>query len=154
MRHEAAPTSPGSERWVRIRRELDAPPDRVFRAWSQPEELARWFPFRVEGSLTVGTRTTLAWPDQRVWWDVIAAEPNVRFAFRWPWLADESHVTTVTLRLEPRGYGTTAELEDGPFDTTDERLLGAWGEAREGWAEAMTMLRAVLDFSVDVRRPR
>ena len=29
---------------------------RVHRAWSDPEELASWFPRQVEGSLTVGAR--------------------------------------------------------------------------------------------------
>ena len=57
----------GRRRWVRMRRRLEAPPDRVFRAWADPEELQRWLPERVEGSLTVGTRSVLVWPDERVW---------------------------------------------------------------------------------------
>ena len=141
-------------RWVRARRQLDAPPDRVYRAWSQPEELSRWFPHRIEGGLAVGTRTWLVWPDQRTWWDVVAAEPNTQFAFRWPWLPDDSHVTTATIRIEPRGYGSIVALEDGPFDTADPRLLDAYAEACAGWGEALAMLRAHLDFSVDVRRFR
>jgi uncharacterized protein YndB with AHSA1/START domain len=138
-------------RWVRLRRRLDAEAERVYRAWSQPEDLARWFPYRVEGSLAVGTRTVLVWPTQRVWWDVTLAEPNRRFAFRWPWLPDDSLVTAVTVAIEPRGMGSTIELEDGPFDTSDPRQLEAYAEAREGWGEALAMFRAYVDFSVDVR---
>ena len=49
------------ERWVRMRRRFDAPPDRVYRTWADPEELARWFPERVEGGLAVGSRCVLWW---------------------------------------------------------------------------------------------
>ena len=40
-------------------------PQRVFRAWSDPEELVRWLPTQIEGALAVGTRSTLVWPDTR-----------------------------------------------------------------------------------------
>ncbi len=53
------------QRTVRMNRRLNAPPERVSRAWSDPEELARWFPERVEGALAVGARTMLVWEDNR-----------------------------------------------------------------------------------------
>jgi uncharacterized protein YndB with AHSA1/START domain len=68
---EVYPLAPRS---VRMVRRLDAPPARVYRCWTVPEELIRWFPQRVEGSLAVGTRSTLVFPDQRVWWDVTVLE--------------------------------------------------------------------------------
>ncbi len=145
------PSGTEIRRHVRLRRRFDASPERVFRAWSDPEELIRWFPTWVEGSLVAGSRTTLVWPDQRVWWDVVAVEPNSRFVFRWPWGADEKVVTTCTVTLRPAGYGVWLELEDGPFDLAAPGGLDAWAEALEGWGEALTMLRAQLDFSVDVR---
>ena len=139
------------EQWVRMRRHLAAPPRRVFRAWSDPEELARWFPEQVEGGgLAVGARTTLVWPEQRTWWDVVEAYPERSFVFRWPWL-DERLVTTVRVTLTPIGYGTRVDLEDGPFPIDEPGGLEAWAEALEGWAEALAQLRAHLDFSVDLR---
>jgi uncharacterized protein YndB with AHSA1/START domain len=140
-----------TERWVRMRRRLSAPPQRVFRAWSDPVELARWFPEQVDGGLAVGARTTLVWPDQRVWWDIIAADPDRNFVFRWPWLADERLVTTVRVLVSPAGYGSRVEVEDGPFPIDDPGGLEAWAEAIEGWSEALAQLRAQLDFSVDLR---
>ena len=139
-------------RTVRLQRRLDAPPYRVHRAWSSPEALSEWFPESVEGSLAVGTRSTLVFKDQRVWWDVIAAEPNSLFQFRWPWLKDESYVTTVTVTITPRGYGSLVTLEDGPFDLTRTRVLDAYAECLEGWGEALANMRAVVDYSVDLRR--
>ncbi len=148
------PVLPDPIRTVRVQRRLDAEPYRVYRAWSAPEALSEWFPDRVEGSLSPDTRSTLVFPDQRVWWDVLDAQPDARFQFRWPWLDDESWVTVATVTLTPRGYGTLLTLEDGPFDLTQPGVLDAYGECLEGWGEALSQLRAVVDFSVDLRRSR
>ena len=143
----------GSElpRTVRMVRRLNAPPERVSRAWSDPEELARWFPERVEGGLAVGARTVLVWGDRRVWWEVIEQQAGDTFVFRWPWLPDERLVTTVRVTFEPAGYGTWLRLEDGPFPIDRPGVIDAWAESLEGWGEALAMLRAHLDFSVDLR---
>jgi uncharacterized protein YndB with AHSA1/START domain len=139
------------ERWVRIRRRLNAPPQRVFRAWSDPEELARWFPERVEGGLAVGSRSILVWPERRVWWEVVEAQPDRRLVFRRPWLADERLITTVHVLVDPAGYGSRLELEDGRFPLEQPGVLAAWAEAIEEWSVALALLRAHLDFSVDLR---
>lgn len=138
-------------RWVRVERRYAAGPDRVYRAWSDPGALSEWFPSEVEGSLTPGTRSTLVWPAQRIWWEVLEAEPDRRFRFRWPWLADDSLRTEVTVRIEPWGYGSRLTLEDGPFDMSVPGALEAYAQACEGWGEALTLLRASVDFSVDLR---
>ena len=141
-------------RTVRLQRRLDAPPYRVYRAWSSPEALAEWFPDAVEGSLAPGTRSTLVFPNERVWWEVVAAEPYSRFRFRWPWLPDDALVTTVTVTFTPRGYGSLVTLEDGPFDLTQPGVIDAYAESLEGWGEALAHMRAIVDFSVDLRRYR
>ena len=140
-----------SQRWVRMTRRLMAPPGRVYRAWSDPEELARWLPDQVEGGLALGTRASLVWPDRRVWWEIVEAEAPRRFAFRWPWLPDSRIVTTATITISPAGYGTRLELQDGPFPIDEPGGLDAWAEALAGWSEALAQLRAHLDFSVDLR---
>lgn len=145
------PVDTGVQRWVRIRRRMDAPPDRVYRTWADPEELARWFPEQIEGGLAVGSRCVLVWADRRVWWDVTAALPNREFAFRWPWPPDEQLVTAVRVRIAPAGYGTRLELEDGPFPLDQPGAIDAWAEAVEIWSDALAKLRAHLDFSVDLR---
>jgi uncharacterized protein YndB with AHSA1/START domain len=141
-------------RTVRLQRRLDAEPYRVYRAWSAPEALSEWFSERVEGSLTPGTRSTLVFRDRRTWWDVIEAEPNNRFRFRWPWLADESWITVATISITPRGLGSLITVEDGPFDLTHPGVLDAYSQCQSGWAESLSNLRAVVDYSVDLRRFR
>jgi uncharacterized protein YndB with AHSA1/START domain len=145
-------TTSETQRWVRLRRLLDAPPARVYRAWTDPDALARWFPHRVEGSLAVGARSLLIWPEDQRWIEILEAEPERRVRFRWPWLPDDSWTTEVTIDLRARGYGTELALQDGPFDVSRRELLDAYAECLESWAEALTMLRAELDFAVDVRR--
>jgi len=145
---------PDPVRTVRLQRRLDAPPYRVYRAWSSPEALAEWFPDAVEGSLAPGTRSTLVFPNERVWWEVVTAEPYSRFQFRWPWLPDDAWVTTVTVTITPRGYGSLVTLEDGPFDLTQPGVIDAYAESLEGWGEALAHMRAIVDFSVDLRRYR
>jgi uncharacterized protein YndB with AHSA1/START domain len=147
---------PGTEttRWIRTERRLDAPPERVFRAWADPEELARWFPERVEGGLAAGARTILVWAETRTWWDVLEVHPSETFRFRWPSLTGEGLVTTVAVKVEPVGYGSRVELEDGPFALDTPGGIDAWAAAIATWAEALTMLRAQLDMSADVRERR
>ena len=142
------------QRSITAQRRLDAPPYRVYRAWSAPDELITWFPDAVEGSLAPGTRSTLVFPDQRVWWDVIEAEPDHRFQFRWPWGSAEAWVSTCTVTITPRGYGSLVMLEDGPFDLSSPGVLEAYSECLSGWGEALANLRAVVDYSVDLRRYR
>jgi uncharacterized protein YndB with AHSA1/START domain len=139
-------------RFVRLGLRTSASPDRVYTAWSDPERLRRWFPEEVQGSLAPGTRSTLVWPHRSVWWEVEEADPSRRFAFRWPWLADDSYTTKVTILIEPEGYGARLALEDGPFDLSVADVLEAWAQANAGWGEALAFLKAYVDNSVDLRR--
>ncbi len=141
----------GRSRVVALHRRLSAPPHRVFRAWSDPEELVRWLPSQIEGDLAVKARSILVWPDERVWWDVIAAEPDRSFVFGRSWTADDRLVTRVAVTIRPLGYGCRLDLEDGPFPLGQAEDLDAWARAIEHWTTALAQLRAHLDFSVDLR---
>ena len=76
------------------------------------------------------------------------------FVFRWPWLSDERLITTVSVTIKPAGYGSRVELTDGPFPLGEPGAIDAWGEALLLWGEALAMLRAQVDFSVDIRPRR
>ena len=138
------------ERWVQLERRLEAAPDRVYRAWTDPEELPRWLPYGLEGSLAVGARSTLIWPDRRVWWEVLEADPGQSLVARHAQLPDDATIATLSLRIQPRGMGSRLVLRDGPF-SAEPAGTDAWAAAIEGWVEAVTLLRAYLDFSVDLR---
>jgi len=145
---------PADVRMIRLEQRLDASAERVFRAWADPEELARWLPERIEGGLAVGARTVLLWSGERVWWDVLESTPSSTFVFRRPWTPDERLVTTVRITVRSIGYGSRVDLEDGPFPLGDAAGLDAWAAAIQAWSQALAMLRAHLDYSVDVRPRR
>jgi uncharacterized protein YndB with AHSA1/START domain len=151
------PTTAGDAlgpRWIRMERRLDASYERAYRAWADPEELGRWLAPEVDGGLAPGTRTWLLWPQARAWWDVVEAQASTRLVFRRAWTPDDRLVTTTTVSIVPVGYGTRVEIADGPFPLDVPGGLDAWARALTTWAETLVMLRAYLDFSVDVREPR
>jgi uncharacterized protein YndB with AHSA1/START domain len=135
-----------------MERILDASPERVYRAWSDPETMATWFAPQVEGSLAVGARSILIWSDRRIWLDVLEAEPHRRVRFRWAARPDDTAATEVTVDIQPHGYGTRLTVHDAPFEMDTVDGLDVWAVAIESWAEALANLRAQLDFSVDLRR--
>jgi uncharacterized protein YndB with AHSA1/START domain len=141
------------DRWVRVERLLDAPPERVHRAWSDPEELAAWFCRVVEGSLSVGAPSRLVWSDRSVPVDVLESDPPTRFRFRWCLLPDAGVTTEVTAIISRVGYGSRVTVEDGPFQLDEPGAADAYAEAAETWGSALANLRARVDFGVDLRRP-
>jgi uncharacterized protein YndB with AHSA1/START domain len=144
----------GAPRIVRMVRRFGAPPSRLYRCWTDPEEIVRWFPEQIDGSLALATRSVLVFPDNRIWWDVTALESDRLFEFRWPWLPGDSWETTVSVTLEPAGYGTLMTLTDGSFDLRVPGVLDAYAEACEGWGETLAWLRGWVDFSVELRARR
>jgi uncharacterized protein YndB with AHSA1/START domain len=146
--------TPDPVRTVRVQRSLDAEPYRVYRAWAAPDALSEWYPERVEGSLMPGTRSTIVFRDHRVWWEVLEAVPDQRFQFRWPCLPNDAWVTVVSVTITSRGAGSLVTLEDGPFDLTQPGLLDAYASSLAEWGKWLANLRAVVDYSVDLRRNR
>ena len=140
------------DRWVRIEQLLDAPPERVHRAWSDPEELSSWLCRAVEGSLLVGARSTLVFSDRQVPVDVMESEPPSRFRFRWTWRPTVA-ATVVTVSIRRYGYGSRVVVEDGPFDLAATDVADAFALAATTWGFSLANLRARVDFGADLRRP-
>jgi uncharacterized protein YndB with AHSA1/START domain len=143
-----------STRMIQMSRIVDAPPDRVYRAWSDPETVRQWLASEVQGSLLPGVRSSLVFPRYRIEVDVLEADPNSRFRFRWTHPLDDGISTEVTVVIIPTGYGSTVTLSDGPYEVGDEAILDEYARAIEIWAAALTQLRASVDYSVDLRRER
>lgn len=143
-----------STRMIQMSRVVDAPPERVYRAWSDPETVRQWLASSVQGSLVPGVRSSLIFPRHRIEVDVLEADPNSRFKFRWTHPLDDGISTEVTVVITPTGYGSTITLTDGPYDVSDEAILDEYARAIEIWAAALTQLRASVDYSVDLRKER
>ena len=141
-------------RMIKMERIVDAPPERVYRAWSDPETVRQWLVSTVEGSLLPGVRSVLVFPRLRIEIDVLQADPDRTFKFRWTHPVEGGITTEVMVSIRPIGYGSVVSLSDGPYDVSVEDVLDEYARAIEIWAGALTQLRASVDYSVDLRKER
>ena len=134
---------------LEISRVIEAPRDRVYAAWTDPEQLKQWF-----GPESVKTRELVA--DARVRgtfrWDIINSEgeemtmrgefrelqPDKKIVFTWQWEGDEdweNHISIVTVELYDRDGGTELRLTHEQLPNEESRD----GHTR-GWASALDKL--------------
>jgi uncharacterized protein YndB with AHSA1/START domain len=134
-------------------REIDAPPEQVFRMLTQPEELVKWWGPRgfttqgLEIDLRVGGRLrfTMQPPDGEAFHlsgEFVEIQPpfRLRFTFRWDEPVPDDRETVVELSLNARERRTTLLLTQGEF-ATEERLE----LHRSGWADSFEKLDVVLN---------
>lgn len=123
--------SPHGDRWtVRLERRLAHPVDRVWRALTEPDHVAQWFPVRIDGEWRPGA--PLRFGDEATpGGEVLGVDPPRRLAFTWG--DNELH-----LELEPDGDGTTLRLRH----VFDDRPGAA--SFATGWHQCLAALAAVV----------
>jgi uncharacterized protein YndB with AHSA1/START domain len=99
----------GDKVGVRFERRLAHPPERVWRAVTEPDELAKWFPARPEiaGERRVGAELTFSYPDDvapQENGEIVELDEPRRFAFTWRSSAQEAQL--VRFELARDGEGT------------------------------------------------
>jgi uncharacterized protein YndB with AHSA1/START domain len=126
---------------VHITRTLAAPPERVWRAFTDPAVLAAWFwPPRfattVEADVRVGGRYRIDGPgaEMAVGGEYVAVEPPSRLTFTWRW-DDQAEETLVTLRLAATDEGTEITLTHERFANDADRDNHA-----KGWSDCLDRL--------------
>jgi uncharacterized protein YndB with AHSA1/START domain len=122
---------------VRLERRLPDPPEVVWQALTQREQLRAWFPSDVSGEWRVGAPLRFEFPpevtDMTLTGEVLEVDPPRRLAFTW---GEE----TLRFELSPDGDGTKLVLTDelpaahaarnaAGWDTCLDRLAGRDGEA-------------------------
>jgi uncharacterized protein YndB with AHSA1/START domain len=142
-----------------IERDYPATPTRVFRAWSDPQEKARWFgpdpgahggpelDFRVGGAehFKVATPDGTAYRYDATYQDIVE-DARIVYTYDMHRNADRISVSVTTVEFEMRGEGThLTYTEQGVYldghDTAEQRehgtreLLGSLAEALEQAAE-------------------
>jgi uncharacterized protein YndB with AHSA1/START domain len=129
-------------RWqLRFTRSLPHPQDKVWRAVTEPEHLAHWFPTTIEGERAPGARLTFSFPEGKMppmEGEMLAWEPPSLMEFRWG-------TDIVRLELRPIGEGTVLTL----LDTVDEHGKAARDAA--GWHVCLDSLTAHLSGRQDAR---
>ena len=148
---------------------LRAPLDRVWRAISDAEEFGRWFGVRFDGPFVAGASVTAAITGTTVddevakrqephagaksTWQIVAIEPQRRFAYRWHPFAVDSNVdydreptTLVEFCLAETPDGVLLTITESGFDAIPEARRSASFEANsEGWAIQADLVRRYLE---------
>ena len=127
----------GQGRWrLRFVRTLAHAPEKVWRAITEPEHLAQWFPTTIEGERAAGAPLGFTFPEPHADLpafdgEMLVYQPPRVMEFRWG-----SEV--LRLELRERGDGTELTL----LDTLDERGKAARDGA--GWHTCLDALEASL----------
>jgi uncharacterized protein YndB with AHSA1/START domain len=143
---------------LEISRVIEAPRDRVYAAWTDPEQLKQWF-----GPENVKTRELVA--DARMGgtfrWDIINSEgeemtmrgefrelqPDKKIVFTWQWEDDEdwkNRTSIVTVDLYDRDGGTELRLTHEQLPNEESRD----GHTR-GWESALDKLERLFSSKLN-----
>jgi uncharacterized protein YndB with AHSA1/START domain len=131
-------------RTVVVEREMPHPPEKLWRALTQPHLIEEWL-MKNDFAPTVGHRFKL-----RGEWggvldcEVLVVEPNKELAYTWNHVHDDAAFnlqSTVTFTLTPTAAGTRLRMEQSGF-RPDQRQ--AFGGARVGWEQMLAKLEQVL----------
>ncbi|MCB2230828.1 SRPBCC domain-containing protein [bacterium] len=140
---------PFSYDWTRfvLRIEIAASPARVFRAWTESDEVQAWFPEKAESEPKKGGRYYLEFlggdiADMKF---LEFRKPNkVVFTF-----GDKGE--TVTVRIRKAGKKTICELEQSGMSTSPKSRVHMHMGCKTGWVFFLTNLKAYLEHGIDLR---
>ena len=146
-----APKSRSDAPILRLERSFAAPRERVFRAWTDAAELARWFAPTGEHTtkvialdVRVGERYRIEMhsPSGNVY-TVVGTfreiRPPERLVFTWAWEGKDMGETLVTLEFRDRGGSTDLLLTHELFPTQEMR-----DEHARGWTGCLDRLAQAL----------
>lgn len=145
---------------VNLRRYFGAPPEKVFRAWTQPEALKKWWcpngwkttaievDLRVGGEYRIGMRRASEGAEVSVSGQFLEVSPpqRLRYTWRWEGAFERTADTLVTVEFVRSGSGTELTLRHEKFDDAEIRQQH-W----IGWITACNRLD--LSISHATRRP-
>ncbi len=131
-------------RSVIVEREIAHPPEKLWRALTQPHLIEEWL-MKNDFKLAAGHRFNL-----RGDWggvldcEVLAIEPNRLLSYTWDFKHDDAAYnlkSVVTFTLTPTDAGTHLRVEQAGFRTTQKQALGG---ATAGWGRFLAKLDQVL----------
>ena len=129
---------------VGVEREIPHPPEKLWRALTQPHLIAEWL-MENDFQLRIGHRFNL-----RGDWggvldcEVLAVEPNKTLSYTWNFSHDDPAYnlqSVVTFTLTPTGAGTHLRVEQSGFRPDQKQ---AFGGARHGWQQFLAKLEELL----------
>jgi uncharacterized protein YndB with AHSA1/START domain len=130
-------TKPEAARSVVIERDMPHPPEKVWRALTQPHLIAEWL-MNNDFNPVVDHRFNLRAEWGSVDCQVLAVEPHKRLSYTWAALGLES---VVTWTLTPTSTGTHLRMEQSGFRTDQQQ---AYQGAQFGWPRFLGALELVV----------
>ena len=129
---------------VVVEREIPFPPEKIWRALTQPHLLEEWL-MKNDFKPAVGHRFNLSGDWGGVLdCEVLAIEPNKTLSYTWNFAHEDAAynlTSEVTFTLTPTSRGTHLRVEQSGF-RPDQRQ--AFGGARHGWQQFFANLEQVL----------
>jgi uncharacterized protein YndB with AHSA1/START domain len=151
--------APETDRELVLTREIDAPPEKLFKAWTQPELLKQWFaplPFttphaeldvRPGGSSLIVMRGPdgTDYPNRGVYLEVVENERLVSTdAFTHAWQPSEKPFMTLILTFEDIDGGKTRYTARVRHWTVEDREMHEKMGFHEGWGTCADQLAALV----------
>ena len=124
-------------RSVVVEREIAYPPQKIWRALTQPQLIAEWL-MKNDFQPVVGHGFKLSADWGAVDCQVQTVEPEKTLSYTWAAYGLES---VVTWTLTPTGTGTRLRMEQAGFRTDQEQ---AYQGAKHGWQQFFAQLEQVL----------
>ena len=124
-------------RSVVVERELPYPPDKIWRALTQPHLIAEWL-MQTDFEPVMDHRFNLRGDWGSVDCQVMAIEPNRTLSYSWAAMGLES---VVTWTLTPTRSGTHLRMEQSGFRTDQQQ---AYQGAKYGWQKFFAGLERVV----------
>jgi uncharacterized protein YndB with AHSA1/START domain len=132
-----------------LKRRLNAAPEKVYAAWTEPAKIAKWFGpdsgavERAETDLRVGGRYAVVFRTEDgeehhvsgIYREVV---PNEKLVFTWAWRSTPERESLVTVLIRPDGDGTSLTL-------THERFFDEAARDRHeyGWTGSLDKLELI-----------
>ena len=136
--------NPTQTRTVVVEREIAHPPEKLWRALTQPHLIEEWL-MKNDFQPSVGHRFHLTGEWGGVLdCEVLAIEPNRTLAYTWNFAHDDpaySLESVVTFTLTPTANGTHLRMEQAGFRPDQKQ---AFGGAHAGWKQFFANLEQVL----------
>ena len=124
-------------RSVVVERELPFPPEKIWRALTQPHLIEEWL-MKNDFTPVVGHRFDFRADWGSVACQVLAVEPNKTLSYRWGAYGLDS---VVTWTLTPTSTGTHLRMEQSGFRPDQQQ---AYQGAKYGWQRFFTTLEQLL----------
>ena len=124
-------------RSVVVEREVPFPPEKIWRALTQPHLIEDWL-MKGEFRPVVGHRFNFRADWGAVDCEVLAVEPHKTLSYTW---GDDDLASVVTWRLTPTSTGTRLRMEQSGFRTDQPRYYGG---AKAGWPKFLASLEQLL----------